>query len=240
MKLLNYYANPSRRRRAHKALIKALIRIRQAEPDVQIILSGDFNHDLSAANDTEHNQLRDQLLTLHNNPLNTFKRTNAQSKIDFHLTTKGLETSRNLIVEGPSDHHVLMCSVYGISMVAIKSAKQMIYSSLANEPKAEHVSVYLTYILTLLNLAHRHIPWKAEKIRRIRQKMLAEIPIIKFNSPKNIYSLEEKIQDLLLEGAPFEEINTELNKLRKYSYQSYIETNLKVHKTEPKKYHAAL
>ncbi len=29
-------------------------------------------------------------------------------------------------------------------------------------------------------------------------------------------------------------------KLRKYSYQSYIETNLRVHKTNPKKYHAAL
>ncbi len=70
--------------------------------------------------------------------------------------------------------------------------------------------------------------------------MLINIPIVMFNSPKNIYSLEQVIQDLLREGAPFEDINQVLNKLRKYSYQSYIETNLRIHKTNPKKYHAAL
>ncbi len=41
------------------------------------------------------------------------------------------------------------------------------------------------------------MPWKKRQIEKLRGEMLTKIPIVMFNSPKNIYSLEQVIQDLL-------------------------------------------
>ncbi len=70
--------------------------------------------------------------------------------------------------------------------------------------------------------------------------MMEEIPILKFNSPKNMYGVEDEIKEMIEHGAPFVVINVQLQKLKKYSYTSFIETNLKMFSSDPKKYHKAL
>ncbi len=69
---------------------------------------------------------------------------------------------------------------------------------------------------------------------------MEEVPVVVHNNAKNVYSLEEEIKQLIDEGAVFNRVNTYLHKLRKYSYQSYIEMNLLAQKTDPKAYHRAL
>ena len=54
MKILNYYARPSRRKNSMKKLVKTLKRIRKAEPGISILIGGDFNHDISKAGDPEY------------------------------------------------------------------------------------------------------------------------------------------------------------------------------------------
>lgn len=116
----------------------------------------------------------------------------------------------------------------------------MVSSNLLNKIKDENVTSYLIYAVQLLNLAHDPDKWNAENIELNRRSMLKEIRVVVRNNPKNAYSLEEKIQTMIDEGTEFPVINTELNKLRKYSYSSYIQMNLAAQKTDPKKYHKAL
>ncbi len=52
--------------------------------------------------------------------------------------------------------------------------------------------------------------------------------------------MERKIDQLLEEGATFERINKEIMKLRKYSFQSYVEKNLMALQTNPKAYHRCI
>ncbi len=47
---------------------------------------------------------------------------------------------------------------------------------------------------------------------------MEDLPVVKQNKPKNMYSLEKEIKRMIEEGADFRTINVELNKLRKYSY----------------------
>ncbi len=55
-----------------------------------------------------------------------------------------------------------------------------------------------------------------------------------------MYSVEDDIKEMIVNGSTFEAINTQLHKIKKYSYTSFIELNLKMFNTNPKKYHKAL
>ncbi len=70
--------------------------------------------------------------------------------------------------------------------------------------------------------------------------MLDDIPVLVFNHPKNQYSIEAEIKDMIENEAPFHIINIQLQKLKKYSYVSFIEKNLEMYSTNPKEYHKAL
>lgn len=67
LKTINYYARPHRRKRAMNALLKVIKRIRRAEPGVQIVLAGDFNHQLHIHKDFEYQCLNKNLMNLINN-----------------------------------------------------------------------------------------------------------------------------------------------------------------------------
>jgi len=45
---------------------------------------------------------------------------------------------------------------------------------------------------------------------------------------------------MLAKGAPFKEVNKEIAKLRKYSFQSYIKKNMQALQKNPKGYHRCL
>ena len=57
LKAINYYAQPNRRKSSFRLLKKTIMKIRKAEPGIQIIIGGDFNHDLSAAGDKDYRGL---------------------------------------------------------------------------------------------------------------------------------------------------------------------------------------
>jgi len=53
-----------------------------------------------------------------------------------------------------------------------------------------------------------------------------EIPIVVTYSPRRIYDVERTIGQMLKEKKPYDQINKQISKLRKYSFQSYIKKNL--------------
>ncbi len=67
IKAINYYAQPDRRRNSLKALAKMVKRIRQAEPGIQIIIGGDFNHQMAESDDPDFQLLEPYLLKIINN-----------------------------------------------------------------------------------------------------------------------------------------------------------------------------
>ena len=67
-----------------------------------------------------------------------------------------------------------------------------------------------------------------------------KMPIVVVNQPRKIYEVEKKVDELLKKGVPYKEINKEIAKLRKYSFQSYIRKNIKALATDPKSYHRCL
>ncbi len=161
IKVINFYANPSRRRKAHKALVKTLKRIRQAEPDIQILVGGDFNNDFTKNMIREETDFHEQLLKTHPEPgMTHIWHNDKESRIDFILTSQSLTTDNSKIEDAPSDHRVLMCTVGGLRPAATKGQKQMIASGTVNDIKPQYIGTYLIYILGLLNLAHRQMPWK--------------------------------------------------------------------------------
>ena len=48
------------------------------------------------------------------------------------------------------------------------------------------------------------------------------VPIVVKNNPRRIYEVERTVDRMLKEKKPYELINKEIAKLRKYSFQSYI------------------
>ncbi len=240
IKAINYYAQPERRRKSFVLLKKIIGRIRQAEPGIQIILGGDFNIDLTTRVSKERNALRELQMKVAWNQVKTFHRTRFSSLLDFVVTDHNVQARHMLVTEAPSDHDMLTMELNGISPFAVKHHKQMVLSSIINDIKEEHVAPYLVYLLKLLNLAHKNNAWNARDLKNIRRELEEEIPLVVMNSPKNQYSVEKEIRKLIGEGAPFQVINTHLHRLRKYSYQSFIELNLLAQKTDPKNYHRAL
>ena len=65
-----------------------------------------------------------------------------------------------------------------------------------------------------------------ETQERFLKELRRAMPIIVHNPAKKIYEVEKKINELLKKNVPYKEIQKEIAKLRKYSFQSYIEKNL--------------
>ena len=63
------------------------------------------------------------------------------------------------------------------------------------------------------------------------------MPIIVDNKPQRIYDVEKRINEMIKEKVPYGEINKEIMKLRKYSFQTYVEKNLDALSANPKGYH---
>ena len=74
----------------------------------------------------------------------------------------------------------------------------------------------------------------------MKQDFLLKSPIIIKDSPKKAYEITKTINDLLNKEVDPEIINRELCKLKKYSYELYIQENIKSLKINPKKYHQCI
>ena len=70
--------------------------------------------------------------------------------------------------------------------------------------------------------------------------MQNDLPIVKHNNPTVVYEIEKQISRLIQENADPSLINSEVAKLRKYSYQAYVKSNLNCLKTNPKEFHKCL
>lgn len=55
-----------------------------------------------------------------------------------------------------------------------------------------------------------------------------------------MYEVEKKVQKMLEEGRPYEQIKRDLEILQKYSFKTYVQENIRMIKTNPKKYHSCL
>ena len=64
--------------------------------------------------------------------------------------------------------------------------------------------------------------------------------IVVKNKPEVIYEVEKKVDQMIAARMPNDQIQRELNILRKYSYESYVKKNIKSLKTDPKAYHKCL
>ena len=123
MKVINYYARPSRRKNSMKKLLKMIKRIRKAEPGISILIGGDFNHDISVDGDAEYQMLRAQKLKRNLNTKPTFIRPNSNSKIDFVVADQNLRIHGVRLTPGPSDHLMLRATVFGVKELAVRAKK---------------------------------------------------------------------------------------------------------------------
>ena len=117
----------------------------------------------------------------------------------------------------------------------------MFFSNLLNEIKEEHLPVYLRYIWKMLALVmdqERELDNKSHEL--MLEELKTAIPIVVTNQPRKIYDVERRVDEMLEKGMPYGEINKEIAKLRKYSFQSYIKKNLKALATDPKSYHRCI
>ena len=60
------------------------------------------------------------------------------------------------------------------------------------------------------------------------------------NKRNKVYEVEKQIMKLIEKEEDMEIIKKEIFKLRKYNYDKYVQTNIKVLKKNPKKYHQLL
>ena len=65
-----------------------------------------------------------------------------------------------------------------------------------------------------------------EKIRVNREDLEKALPIVVVNGRKQIYKIEKKIRELTKKSENQEELVKEIRKLRRYSYDIYIQNNL--------------
>ena len=76
-----------------------------------------------------------------------------------------------------------------------------------------------------------------ESLERIQRTFTDRTMVVMRNKANVVYEVEKKVQRMLEEGRPYEQIKRELNILQKYSYKTYIQENIKLLKTNAKKYH---
>ena len=114
----------------------------------------------------------------------------------------------------------------------------MFFSGLLNNIKEKHIKPYMKYLLQTVNtVMNQNSQLDRGKQEQLLKELKAEIPVVVHNSPAKLYEVEKKIDQMLKQGKPFKVIHKEIAKLRKYSFQSYIQKNLQALQTNPKEYH---
>lgn len=59
------------------------------------------------------------------------------------------------VIDAPSDHRFIVARLYDAYALAVKSKKQMVFSTLVNQIKEEHLGPYFIYLVQILNIAHK-------------------------------------------------------------------------------------
>ena len=170
------------------------------------------------------------------------------SKIDYIITTRRSKTDTETVKTQMSDHNAVIMELELNQREALNTEtimkvpdKEMFFSNVINEIKEKHIKYYLRYILQTLSAiigqdkGMNHIK-QTELLTELKSKM----PIVVKNSPRRIYEVEKRINEMLEQRLPYKDINKEISKLRKYSFQSYVEKNLQALQTNPKAYHQCI
>ena len=152
------------------------------------------------------------------------------SKIDFVVASNELSIEAKSVNREMSDHNVVMAEIRGKdgSWSPRNAAnKEMFFSNLLNEVKEKHLKYYLRYIWQMLCcIMNDDEVLNQETHEELLGELKDAIPIVVINQPRKIYEVEKRIDELLEQGAPYGQINKEIAKLRKYSFQAYIKKNL--------------
>lgn len=152
------------------------------------------------------------------------------SKLDFIIASGDLEVSAEIVHTNTSDHQAIMgnisCEIEengdnGGSILSPRREgdKEMFFSGIINEIKEENVGVYLRYIMQVVScIMNNEEGMKKNQQETFLEELKEEMQIVVVNKPRQIYQVEKKIDEMLKKRLPFEEINKEIAKLRKYSF----------------------
>ena len=121
----------------------------------------------------------------------------------------------------------------------VREDKEMFFSEKINNPKIQELQHYLKYNIEHWKLVTQRNMNK-KTLKHIQENLLNKVPIIVRNNPKKIYEIEKKIAKLIKNNVNPITLDYHIKKLRKYSYDSYIKTNIKSLSKNPKKYHKCL
>ena len=76
--------------------------------------------------------------------------------------------------------------------------KEMFFSNLLNDIKREHLKPYFRYLLKVVSAVMNHDQVLDEKKQeKLLKELRRNIPVLVHNSPKKIYEVEKKIDEML-------------------------------------------
>ncbi len=168
-----------------------LHKIRQAEPEVSIIVGGDFNQPLhDTKNRTRTNIEKCNMKVCHYEE-ESFHRSNEDgttksSRIDYFAVTKELNMKTRVITRTMSDHNAIMTEIRGrddnLTTPRRKCNKEMFFSNLLNEIKEKHIRFYMRYAMQLVSLVmNENQELNTVKHQEILEELKCRIPIVEVN-----------------------------------------------------------
>ena len=138
---------------------------------------------------------------------------------------------------------MIVCNLHGKNDTLkprYQGKKEMFYSNLLNDIKPKHVGAYMRYLLQMISCVMNGHDLTRRDHELILKELKRSIPVVVTNKPSKIYDVEKKVNEMLEQRLPFEEINKQIGKLRKYSFSTYVKANLQALQYDPKAYHRCI